>query len=72
MLGEYVFEAGERLTAGMFVTPDSEGRIFQARPGDAFVGRMGILDDLEPGDHVRFPAPRGGLGRKLRDMRGAP
>jgi hypothetical protein len=66
---EHVFEAGEHLSAGMFVTPDRQGRIFRAKDGDPMVGAMGVLDDCAPGDFVHFPQPRGGLGRRLNDRR---
>lgn len=62
----HVYKAGEAIRAGMYVTPDAEGRIFAAKRGDDFFGSMGVLDDLEPGDLVRFEMPRGGLGKKVQ------
>lgn len=62
----HVYKAGEAMQAGMLVTPDAEGRIFRARQGDPMVGSMGLLDDVEPGDLVRFEMPRGGLGKKVQ------
>lgn len=62
----YVYKAGEAMQAGMWVTPDAEGRIFRAKAGDTHLGSMGLLDNVEPGDLDRFEMPRSGLGRKVR------
>ncbi|HPI47582.1 MAG TPA: hypothetical protein PLH23_04890 [Hyphomonadaceae bacterium] len=61
----HVYRAAEAMAAGVLVTPDEAGAIRRARQGDPHVGAMGLLDDVQPGDLVRFEWPRGGLGRKV-------
>lgn len=62
----FVFTVAEPISAGMFVTADAAGVLRRAKPGDPFVGSMGVLEDVQPGDLVAFERPGGGLGRKVR------
>lgn len=60
------YQVGESISAGMWVTPDADGVLFRAKAGDPGVGKRGVLEDVQPGDLVRFPEAGGGLGRKVR------